>query len=40
MGFCMAALGWSARQFMDATNHEIFAGYESWRSINGAKKEE
>lgn len=39
MGFALAALGWSARQFMDATNHELFAGYEVWRSINCSKKE-
>lgn len=34
MGFAMAALGWSARQFMDATAHELFAAYEGWRMIN------
>lgn len=39
MGFCMAELGWSPRQFMDSTNHEIFAGYEWWRSANCVKKE-
>jgi hypothetical protein len=37
MGFAMAGLGWSARQFMDATSHELFAAYESWRSMNCAK---
>jgi hypothetical protein len=39
MGFCMAALGWSARQFMDSTNHEIFAAYEGWRLINCPKED-
>jgi hypothetical protein len=30
----MAALGWSSRQFMDSTSHEVFAAYEGWRAIN------
>lgn len=34
MGFALAALGWSARQFMDATSHEFYAAYEGWRLIN------
>lgn len=38
MGFCIAALGMTARQFMDATNHEIFAAYEAWRQINCPKE--
>lgn len=36
----MAALGWTARQFMDSTNHEIYAGYEAWIRINCPKKQE
>jgi hypothetical protein len=39
MGFVLAALGWTPRQFMNATNHEIYAGYEGWRAINCPKKE-
>jgi hypothetical protein len=38
MGFVLAALGWTSRQFMDATNHEIFAAYEAWKSINCPKE--
>jgi hypothetical protein len=35
----MAALGWTARQFMNSTNYEIFAAYEAWGSMNSIKKE-
>lgn len=39
MGFCMAELSWTAGQFMDATNHEIFAAYEWWKKANCVEKE-
>lgn len=38
MGFVSAELGWTSRQFMDATNHEIFAAYEWWRDMNCVKE--
>jgi hypothetical protein len=39
MGFALNRLGWTSRQFMDATNHEIFAAYEDWVAVNCVKEE-
>lgn len=30
----MAGLGWSVRQYLDATPHEYFAAYEVWKRLN------
>lgn len=38
MGFAIAALHWTPRQFMDSTSHELFAAYESWRHMNCVEK--
>jgi hypothetical protein len=40
MGFVMASMGWTSREFMDATSHEIWAAYEAWVRMNCADEEE
>jgi hypothetical protein len=40
MGFCIAELGMSVREFLDSTNHEIFAAYEWWKIANCVSKGE
>jgi hypothetical protein len=33
MGIALAAFGWTAQQYFDATPHEFFAAYETWQSL-------
>lgn len=40
MGFAFAELGWTPRQYMDATAYELFAAYEWWRAVNTVEKED